>query len=140
MIWGLYNGLLLVFEKILNISEHSSNKTKIIKLFCTFNLICIGWIFFRANNFTQALHIITSILNFSHSLDILLDYSMELFISLNGILIILIFDFLFEHKKSSIRNYYKTPIILRGALFTAGVVFIMIFSATTSSSFIYFQF
>ena len=46
LIWGLYNGLLLVFEKILNISEHSSNKTKIIKLFCTFNLICIGWIFF----------------------------------------------------------------------------------------------
>jgi D-alanyl-lipoteichoic acid acyltransferase DltB (MBOAT superfamily) len=53
VIWGLYHGLLLVIYRVCRIDDFlsaplRSRTTKAFAVFIMFQLVCIGWIFFRA--------------------------------------------------------------------------------------------
>lgn len=68
VIWGILNGLAMVFEKLIGINsflkkleQRHDFSSKIISLFsvlATFIYICITWIFFRANSVGDAVNII----------------------------------------------------------------------------------
>lgn len=69
IIWGALNGFYLVFSMLtkgprkrvaewIGIVDHPFIY-KIFRVSVTFSLICIGWIFFRANNVNDALYILT---------------------------------------------------------------------------------
>jgi alginate O-acetyltransferase complex protein AlgI len=64
VVWGAYNGVLLVIESALRrtglrLSHNAFGNA--IRRTITLTTICIGWVFFRAANLTQACHIISRI-------------------------------------------------------------------------------
>jgi D-alanyl-lipoteichoic acid acyltransferase DltB (MBOAT superfamily) len=65
VIWGVLHGIYLALERITgidNILQKNVNITvKLFSWFITFNLICIAWIFFRAETLNIALNVFTGI-------------------------------------------------------------------------------
>jgi len=69
LVWGAFHGLIvalfIVWQKIkAKIIPWKSNLrfTKIFAMVITFNLVCFGWVFFRANNLTDAFVILKGIM------------------------------------------------------------------------------
>jgi alginate O-acetyltransferase complex protein AlgI len=60
VIWGLYHGLLLIVFKALAITEVSPRQTLrwLARVFVMFHLTCLGWLFFRADSFAIAAHLL----------------------------------------------------------------------------------
>ena len=68
IVWGALNGLFQVVgdglkpvrEKIIKILQLNQNSTghKVLRIVCTFTLICFTWIFFRADGMQQAIAIV----------------------------------------------------------------------------------
>lgn len=65
VLWGAYNGLFLVLDKLfwLRISEKLPN---FLQVFITLLLVMLGWVVFRANNFTQMQYYFSALLHPSH--------------------------------------------------------------------------
>ncbi len=62
IIWGCYHGLLLAIQRVISGSRgldenrgNTWNTWRPLKIFVTFHLICLGWVFFRAENLEKAL-------------------------------------------------------------------------------------
>lgn len=57
VIWGLFHGLLLVAYKIFDRSSTGARKTsgigRLLKMLLMYHLVCIGWLFFRAGDFSE---------------------------------------------------------------------------------------
>jgi len=62
VIWGLYHGLLLSLERKLGMRGIFDQFPKPIRVAGTFLLICIGWVFFRAETLPQSVQIIRSLI------------------------------------------------------------------------------
>ncbi len=58
VIWGIWNGFFIVVEKLLNIKEfeHTSWGVKVIQHVYCILIFVIGWVIFRAENMTYAIH------------------------------------------------------------------------------------
>lgn len=64
MLWGTYHGILLLIYRFLGlerINESSQTWKKFILGFLTFNLVALGWLFFRAKNMTTVAVFLQSI-------------------------------------------------------------------------------
>ncbi len=62
--WGLLYFVLITFEKVTGIPKKFKSKTlKIIYRIITLLLVLIGWVFFRANNMTDAIKYLLSMLS-----------------------------------------------------------------------------
>ncbi|KPL21869.1 MAG: hypothetical protein AMJ75_09195 [Phycisphaerae bacterium SM1_79] len=59
IIWGIYHGIFLVFERLLERKTIYSSLPKPIQICITFFFITIGWVFFRAANITDAFRLLT---------------------------------------------------------------------------------
>ncbi|MFM7769991.1 MAG: MBOAT family O-acyltransferase [Bacteroidota bacterium] len=65
VVWGLIHGLLVVSSNFF--SWHTErNWINVAKIFFTFSLVSVAWIFFRAENLTQALSFIEGIFTWRH--------------------------------------------------------------------------
>jgi alginate O-acetyltransferase complex protein AlgI len=67
IVWGLYYGILIVFEKILT-SKLNYNVNNIVGIIITFLLVLIGWVVFRSESMEQSLYFLNtmfSLHNFS---------------------------------------------------------------------------
>lgn len=53
VIWGLYYGILLIFEKFIYV-HLQKRLPKVINVIITFIVVIIGWVFFFSNNMTEA--------------------------------------------------------------------------------------
>lgn len=145
--WGLINALLFV---PLLLSHHNRahlddvapgrylpNLKEVIQILTTFMIICLTWIFFRAENLSHAFSFLSAIVrNFSLPVD------WEYFdkITLFAISILLIFDWLSREKGFdgfvfAIDNPWK-----RRLIYTVLFFCIFLFGVFNKDSFIYFQF
>ena len=70
VIWGLLHGIYLAssvyyrpYQKKFQaaIGMEKSRWYRIVQVFCTFNLVCFAWIFFRANNLQDALYVVKNL-------------------------------------------------------------------------------
>lgn len=66
IVWGAYHGVLLVFERYTkSVSDGWLNLlipkflVKLVPALVTFSLVCVGWIFFRANSIQDATFVLT---------------------------------------------------------------------------------
>lgn len=69
IVWGAIHGLLLVAYQLLNKFNIRIKGLTFLKWLVTFNLVCLAWIFFRANTTADALYILNKIFsgnNFSY--------------------------------------------------------------------------
>lgn len=144
IIWGFLNGAYLSIEKMLGLEaksgEHYSWPRKVLRIFITFNLICLTWVFFRATSFKQAFYIVTHIFNPVGFWNLRIQDT-GIFASMTaGVATLLLFEYAYlrRHRIAEITpaRGWKWPLAFSMAL----VVFIVGFGVSGGDQFIYFQF
>lgn len=159
IIWGglhgAYQVLGLKMKKIrdLSVKKLGINREalghRIYKVVVTFLLVDFAWIFFRANNFSDAKYIIKNIFHTNISLFLnpetyKLGLDKQDFELAIVVLIILILIEFFQKNGSIIKNINKEFILIRWGIYILGIFFILIFGyygvGYSAEQFIYFQF
>ena len=138
LIWGGIHGSLLAMNHMCKRWDFSINLPKFLKVFITFNIVTFAWIFFRAENFTDALYIIKNISNGIFDLKLILS------LRIDPIIFVLILFPLFFHKFDKIENFEiivkKSNVTVLVTFLTMAFLFCMLTSYTYSAAFIYFDF
>jgi alginate O-acetyltransferase complex protein AlgI len=160
-IWGFYQGLLLVAHKEF---KHWTDKvtwfyqmkqSQIFHLFSivlTFHAVCLGWVFFRAENLSSAMLIIKRLLFLSQlattqmhiairpfALTILNAKESVVFLLLPIMLALLVLGQLLSSSKLNEMSLLKKKWIAAAAL-AVSICLLVIFSPDYAPQFIYFQF
>lgn len=138
--WGLYHGGLLVLFKVLDLETHEQSRLPAWRVFLQrlifYHLICLGWLFFRAENFGQ-------VMTFFNSFNLELHVSPGFYNDLlaAGLLIAPIFGMQY------LTEYYRDQYVvfrlsaLPRAMITGGmIILISLVGYTDGNAFIYFQF
>lgn len=145
VLWGAIHGFGLVIENIL--SYKRSDKFLLFKKLWIFSLICLAWIFFRANTISDAFIIIGNILSFDHyntsqlSLYIVPTnknavFSMDFILAYAGI-----FTLLFTEHQLIVKNRWRLiPKNIKLVLFSVATVAFILLGVFDINEFIYFQF
>ena len=127
---------------------------KILRVLFIFHIVLLGWVFFRANTFSDAIFIVTHLFTgigdifsrikeigitpgiFNYGFDLSVS---EMFIGMCAILILGIHHLL--QRKQSVRLWLKTkPIWARWFVYYSLLISILVFGYLEPSEFIYFQF
>ena len=137
VVWGLYNGLLLIVYHILKLKlkQYKASKVLWMNSLLTFSLITFGWIFFRSETLNDSFNYIYQITNLNLEIDKLgiERYSFEIL----PILVIFLLVELINQKKEFPLQHGKNLLIQTIAV----VGFILMFgSFSEMREFIYFQF
>ena len=165
LVWGGLHGFYLIFSiisknirfKIVDLLRLAKipKLHKIFNIIITFSLICVGWIFFRANSLADAFYIIQDVfLNFT---DVLVSFSkvgsgnnilqlnelginFDVFvISVLSILFLVFIHFVQEHVK--VRQFLsEKAIYIRWPVYIVIIFAILLFGIFEEKEFIYFQF
>ncbi len=127
---------------------------KTLKVLFIFHIVLFGWIFFRANNLSEAIFIITHLFTgagdvfnrirelgispgiFNYGFDLPIS---EMFIGM-GAIIILGIHHLIQRKQSARTWLNAKPIWVRWTVYYGLVIAILVFGYMEPSEFIYFQF
>jgi alginate O-acetyltransferase complex protein AlgI len=149
IVWGAIHGTILIIETVTIKKETSNNKLKDgLLMLKTFIIVCLSWVFFRANNIQDAFSILTSIFDLSsYSLNQLslyivptaknTVYAMDIFLSYIMIIILIVSEYIFSTKlKFEDLNYYKYKL----PIYALGIISILLLGAFEKNEFIYFQF
>jgi D-alanyl-lipoteichoic acid acyltransferase DltB (MBOAT superfamily) len=153
LIWGAIHGGILVMESIIKRPSTSnafkSNKfIATIKTIWIFGIVCLAWIFFRANSIEDAFLIISKIADFSQPLAsqvrgqvLYLGEPLWRFAgSFLVIFLLLSLEFLINIKKISEIHIIRKKAITRWSIYTLFILVILIFGVFELKEFIYFQF
>lgn len=161
VVWGGLNGLFQVIGSVLNplrkkageflqVKENSFGN-RVLKTLVTFVFVDFTWIFFRADNMHDALHMIKSILTV-HNPWIFFDDSIytlgltrkQFHLLAFSLLILLVADWLKYKKINLLDKLLGQNIWCRWPVYIAGILFVLIFgiwgSAYDAQAFVYFQF
>lgn len=143
--WGLYQGGLLAAHRAFagrhkEIGEgvrrnFSAWMARVLSVAVFFQVVCYGWLLFRANSFAQIVDFSTRIVNGDPGVTL----PAPPIAAILAAGFIFTWDVLIE-RSGDVRFYDKWPMAARAALY-ASMVYLLAFGATTATSaFIYFQF
>jgi D-alanyl-lipoteichoic acid acyltransferase DltB (MBOAT superfamily) len=157
IIWGSLHGLIIVLEKVYYKRQNKLyeklnwdlNKFsfKLYRVLLTFSIVTIAWVFFRADNFKDAitiLHSLNSIEVYDFFSDKIFSYGLDakqIAIALVSIIVLFFIDFM--NKRKHILSFVQEQnIVLRWSLSYAIIFIILIFGYFNNeqANFIYFQF
>ncbi|MBI5175769.1 MAG: MBOAT family protein [Candidatus Melainabacteria bacterium] len=157
LVWGLFHGLLLTAHKLLQPIKETlpslkkaidSPAGRVASTLLTFHMVCIGWVFFRAETNSLALTMLARML----SLSPVMDGGKQLAMLLPTINYPLIYPTIFLIlpllAAGHVACYFigkaglvaKTPQLARAAFVLSMILAVVIFSPDKSPRFIYFQF
>lgn len=147
--WGGIHGIYLVVEKMVGVRVPKSRVRYILHVITTFALVCVAWVFFRANTFSDAIYIVThlgfdprEILNMHQIKADLLNIGLDKFqwiISFFSIVMMFIVQYL-EERESIIDRIRRKPVLFRWSLYYVLIMAIIFLAITNNQEFIYFQF
>jgi alginate O-acetyltransferase complex protein AlgI len=148
VIWGALNGFYLIagivterprtwFVEWIGLAR-IPKVNRLLQIVFTFSLACFAWIFFRAENFTNAQIIISNILKMKGPLYIG-DPSAFLY-ALIGIGILFLTDFKKEYYRGSFTFMNHPSMFVRYATYTSLILLILAIGVLDGGQFIYFQF
>lgn len=162
VVWGAYQGIMLIAHKeVQNLMKSFAwwqqlTKTKAFHVFSivlTFHVVCIGWVFFRAENMNTAFEIIKRLFFVGQypagvnafSLSLPSVHDPVVFLLLPLVLLILFIGQIISGKMASLgwASPYKAPSFPRGlqaVYLTIMICVLLAFSPDASPKFIYFQF
>jgi alginate O-acetyltransferase complex protein AlgI len=148
IIWGALNGVYLVFAII---SQNSRDKingliglSKIawlhtsIQILTTFALTCFAWIFFRANNVSDAFSIIRKIFRFNGP--IFYEALSDLIYPFISILFLLFVELKNEYYTGTFSFFNNKNWLIRLSSYVALIILILMIGVFDGGQFIYFQF
>lgn len=149
VIWGGLHGMYMAasrltmrartrFEQSLGL-DPEGGLMKFAKVLITFNLVCLGWIFFRANNVGDAFYVLTHLFTgFLGQVPAGFELRRVVFYV---ILIAFLMAVHLVQRRVRVRDYiYRQPMHFRWAGYMALVVAIFFLGRFEGSDFIYFQF
>ncbi len=148
IIWGALNGFYLVFAVIsqgfrskigrLTGIEKLPGLNNLLQVLTTFMLSCFAWIFFRANNVTDAFAIIKKISTFNGPI-FFQNPSMSIY-SVSGIFILLFVEFKKEYYRGDFSFFNNKSWIVRNLSYALLIILILLIGVFDGGQFIYFQF
>lgn len=159
VIWGILNGLAMVFERLIKMHKFTnsleqrkdlaSKSIGIVLNISTFIYICITWIFFRANSVSDAINIIIpkmltnlgsfSLIEFLNTEIILGLERPEFFAALIALLLMESVHFL-ESRVNVTEFLYSLPILIRHSGYLLITIMTLWLAWTGNQEFIYFAF
>jgi len=137
--WGLYHGLILCAYRLAGIRDADRATEKMrwaVQVFVMFHLTCIGWLLFRADNFSAV----------STAVDVLVNQWSFSEAAGTGLLVIAFYaGLLFAVEwltdgENRLQRLFRTPWPVQGAWYLYLVLMIAFFHSRESYEFIYFQF
>ncbi len=137
VIWGAYHGGLLVLEKFLS-SKVSFKIHSVLKIFITFMLVNVGWVFFRSDTVSDALLWLKKVFVINETftwttLNIITKYKDRFFLALVlGLILIFVSPNTFQIRSKLNQKKY---VVLLAILFITSLLFL-----NDESPFLYFQF
>ena len=148
IIWGALNGFYLVFaiitydlrKKITRLIglDKLPKLNHFLQIITTFILACFAWIFFRANNVTEAFDIVRKISKFDGRIFIK-DPSMIIY-SLSAILLLFLVELKQEYYKGDFSFLNNRSWVVRHLSYSFLIMLILLFGVFDGGQFIYFQF
>lgn len=147
VIWGAYHGLLLIVHRILKpaleILPRSDrplvrNLVWGAQVIYFFHLVCLGWLFFRAESLSQAITMMQALFTQFHFVA-----GAELkmaFLSLTGYIFLLLIVQCFQYVKNNLLVVLKMPVWLRILFYVVCFYSVKLMGAMDAREFIYFQF
>ncbi len=148
IIWGALNGFYLVFAIVIQplrnkinaaLKLHSVPKLHHgLQVLITFVLACLAWVFFRANNVTDAFIIIKKMTTLSGTV-FTKNPSMMLY-SLLAIVLLIVVESKQEFYKGSFSLYNNSHWLVRNMSYAVLVLLILLIGVFDGGQFIYFQF
>lgn len=142
IVWGALHGVALVFDKLFFsfFKFKSTIFTRIIGIIITFHIVCLSWIFFRADSFNTGFEILNQIFfSFNGELFFSLISGYPLVITL--ILVGFILHFMPESLEIKTQLFFeKMPVVFNASLLFVIVWMIMQIKSSEIQPFIYFQF
>lgn len=150
IIWGAWHGLLLVIDKLRLVyfppKEGKSDKSWVGQIkragnvFLTFNLVCIGWLFFRADSLTTVGEILTQIVtDFNGAIfwQLLSGYSTVFFLIAVGYLLHMVPQ---RYEKYGANLLTVLPLPVKAFAMALFIFFLVQVRSSEILPFIYFQF
>jgi alginate O-acetyltransferase complex protein AlgI len=148
IIWGALNGFYLVaaivihplkrkFDSITGI-ERLPKIDQFVQIIITYILACFAWIFFRANNVSDAFGIIGKIFDFNGP--VFLDDGSVMIYNFMGILFLLLVEAKKEFYRGEFSFFNNEKWIVRNLSYAFIVLMILLFGVFDGGQFIYFQF
>jgi D-alanyl-lipoteichoic acid acyltransferase DltB (MBOAT superfamily) len=139
VVWGALHGIVLSIERWISGQGKKliapSGLTKLGKQLLTFHIVCLSWIFFRAESVTGALKMLRALGNFQWSPD----YAAAWLFLAVLVALGLSMDLQMEYSGGEYVFQNRSPILAYGAA-VAAMVFLILFSASGNHAFIYFRF
>ena len=135
VIWGGLHGLYLAVERFFSRGEASRRVSPVFAVaatFVTFHLVCLAWIFFRANTVEQAFGIVSGIASLQAGKSITL---MPL-----AVLAVLLTFQAFARNYNFNELVLTYPTVTRFACYVSLILLVMVMFGSKSPEFIYFQF
>ncbi|MFH0753763.1 MAG: MBOAT family O-acyltransferase [Candidatus Omnitrophota bacterium] len=147
VIWGAYQGVLLVIHRFVSscfagvfpVSGSIMRRVwHAVRILLFFHVVCLGWLFFRAKSFTQIGQMMEALLHIFHPFQgmSLLVGGIQLFMILLLLLMMQVFQFL----KKDLLFVLKEHWLWQGIVYSVIIISIMVFGANSGKEFIYFQF
>jgi len=144
IIWGLYHGILLVLYRVakkafsaikININQRVSF---LISAIITFNLICLGWLIFRVESFTQLQSMSNSLI---FNFELVRGMGVRLFLlRIFGLTWLLILIDSIQYIKSDMYAILKYPTLIRFAFYALMLFLILVYGVFGEEEFIYLRF
>ncbi len=140
VIWGFLNGLYLSIEKYFQTLKPRFFPARgALKLFLTFNLIALTWVFFRSTSFGQAIGILKNVIS-SPFWNIRIQDTGIFAGMVFALLLLLIAEVVFFRNKKA-TDVFTMKSLPASAIYTiAMVLLIVLFGIAEGDQFIYFQF
>jgi D-alanyl-lipoteichoic acid acyltransferase DltB (MBOAT superfamily) len=144
LVWGALHGLVLIvyraFPQLGDSQTATPSRARFLRIFRAlifFHIVCLTWVFFRAESVTQAMAMLGSLLNTSGWQAPFVSYAM-------GMLIFFLVPFaayeLWLERKADQLALLQQPVTVQGALYVYFFLMIIAFVPGTPQVFIYFQF
>ena len=142
--WGFLHGLYLVLQRVLAPVNDFLAKIMFKKLHIffnivlTFSLVCLAWIFFRAQTFGDAFYIIGKILSFEEMGLSYIRYKFDIIRVLPPVFALFAGELF--HQKYPVDELILQKPVFRYIAFSAIIWMILLFGSFSHNQFIYFQF
>lgn len=148
IIWGLYHGLLQVghhiYKNILKrlgwVKLQTNKLYHAAAIFVFFHLVVIGWVFFRAQGMTNAIHMVKSMLTMNPFDIPPILYKYFAFVALLFLLHIAEAFVVKRFRRLSLLWQLRVPTIVRAVVYSIIAIILLFNLGGEHSSFIYFQF
>jgi D-alanyl-lipoteichoic acid acyltransferase DltB (MBOAT superfamily) len=156
VLWGCLHGLYMIIsilsqklrvDLVRKLGLHDRVRLhKLIKIFTTFMLVCLSYILFRANNVTDAIHIMSHLVSgWNDPISSLSRFvgaaKLSLLIGVTGVVILMIGEAIEERGQSVRAIFSQWPLHLRWGTYGLAVIALLVVGGgSENQTFIYFRF